>query len=258
MPAALILIAVPVVALSGAACANAPGPRQTGPTTVSWPATSTPARTPTTVVQLDRLAAADQSTSGSRITSPLLKTSTGDELLLAFISADGPKGSTQRITNVTGGGLSWSLAARANPALGTAEVWQAYVTARVTIRVTAALLYSGYDGSIVLTSFTGAARTTAASATGGARTGPPSVTVTTTIPGSTVWAVGHDWDHAIHRTPNPGQALIHEYVDNRVHDTFWVQDTEATIPEAGTVVTMGDSHPTTDRWELAVVEISPT
>ena len=40
-------------------------------------------------------------------------------------------------------------------------------------------------------------------------------------------------------------------------DTFWVQQVNAPVPAAGTVVTIADSAPTTDRWNFAAVEINP-
>jgi hypothetical protein len=40
-----------------------------------------------------------------------------------------------------------------------------------------------------------------------------------------------------------------------VGDTYWVQRRSATTPAAGTVVTINDTAPTTDRWNLSLVEI---
>jgi hypothetical protein len=69
-----------------------------------------------------------------------------------------------------------------------------------------------------------------------------------------VFGVGNDWDNAIPRTPGPDQALVHQFLAP-VNDTFWVQRVVPVIPSSGTSVTLNDVAPTTDRWNLAVVEI---
>jgi hypothetical protein len=40
-------------------------------------------------------------------------------------------------------------------------------------------------------------------------------------------------------------------------DTLWVQRQNAATPAAGTAVTISDTAPTNDRWNLAVIEIIP-
>ena len=40
-------------------------------------------------------------------------------------------------------------------------------------------------------------------------------------------------------------------------DTYWVQRISSAIPASGTSVTLGDVAPTSDRWNLAVVEVVP-
>src|SRR5262249_60094339 len=54
---------------------------------------------------------------------------------------DGPGGgSSQTISSVTGGGLTWTLRPRANSRPGTAEIWQAVASAAVSnVTVTATL-----------------------------------------------------------------------------------------------------------------------
>jgi len=67
-------------------------------------------------------------------------------------------------------------------------------------------------------------------------------------------AGGVDWNHAIPRTPRPNQTLAHQYLAP-VDDTYWVQRVIPVIPVSGTSVTLNDVAPTSDRWNLAVVEI---
>jgi hypothetical protein len=58
------------------------------------------------------------------------------------------------------------------------------------------------------------------------------------------------------RSPVPGQTVVHEFLDPAGGNTGWVQASGPTSA-ANSVVTMGDSFPTLDRWELAAVEIPP-
>jgi RHS repeat-associated protein len=207
-------------------------------------------------VGTDQVVSADQKTAAGKITSPTVKTTKPNELILAFVSADGPQTGPQRITKVTGGGLTWTLASRSNGALGTAEVWQAHAATTITDKITATLAVAGYDGSITIATFTGAAATVGATGTGSGTTGAPTATLTTTINTRVVWAAGHAWTHSAAVTPVIGQSLVHQYRDTRVRDTYWTQKAPTT-PRAGTKVTIADTTPTKDRWELAAVEITP-
>jgi hypothetical protein len=71
-----------------------------------------------------------------------------------------------------------------------------------------------------------------------------------------VWAIGDDWDNGIARTPGPGQTLADQFLSPS-GDTFWVQRRPEPTPVAGTTVTINDTAPTTDRWNLALVEVPP-
>ncbi len=69
-------------------------------------------------------------------------TTSANELLLAFVSADGPPpgGGKTTVTKVTGGGLTWQLVARSNAQLGDAEIWRAFAPGILTnVTVTATL-----------------------------------------------------------------------------------------------------------------------
>jgi hypothetical protein len=43
-----------------------------------------------------------------------------------------------------------------------------------------------------------------------------------------------------------------------VGDTFWVQRVTNPIPASGTSVTINDTAPTTDRYNLTICEIRPS
>src|SRR5262249_37669504 len=66
----------------------------------------------------------DRSTSGTTLVSPALSTTSGNELLLAFIASDNPSGVT--VTGITGAGLTWQLVRRTNAQLGDTEIWRAF------------------------------------------------------------------------------------------------------------------------------------
>jgi RHS repeat-associated protein len=205
---------------------------------------------------VDQVVSKNQTIRSSRLKSSAITTSGGDRLILAFVSADGPGRSRQRVRRVSGGGLSWSRVARANQQRGTAEVWQAHaMTSLAAVKITARLRYAR-RGSITVAAFAGAAATVGASAVGSARFGPPAVAMTTTKANSVVWAAGQDPDRAKARMPNSGQTLVHEFLDRRSKNTYWVQRTDS-IATAGTKVTIGDAASSKDDWELAAVEITP-
>src|SRR5207253_4300132 len=143
---------------------------------------------------------------------------------LAFVSADAP--GSQSVVSVSGGGLSWSPAARANTVAGTAEVWQAYATAPLTgASVVATLRSSGQSGGITVAAFRGAAAAVGATAVASAASGAPQVPVTATKAGSLLWAVGQDPDRAAPRTPLGGQSVVHESLGLMGGGTAWVQAT---------------------------------
>ena len=56
------------------------------------------------------------------------------------------------------------------------------------------------------------------------------------------------------RTAGTGQTIVDQYLPS-VGDTYWVQRQNTTTASAGTPVTINDTAPTTDKWDLAVVEI---
>jgi hypothetical protein len=69
-----------------------------------------------------------------------------------------------------------------------------------------------------------------------------------------VLGVGNDYDDAISRTPGANQRLVDEYLAP-TGDTYWVQTQNALIPASGTVVTINDTAPNFDRYNLTICEI---
>ncbi len=190
------------------------------------------------------------------LTSPSLSTSAADELIVAFVSGDGPAGSGKQTFTVTGAGLTWTLAKRSNTQSGDSEIWWARASGTLSAQtVKATPSAGGFHGSLVVVAFTKAAGI-GVTATSSAASGTPDLSLANTGSGSWVYAVGNDWDSAIGRTPVSGQTLVHQRVDTGTGDTFWVQSTTAPNPSAGTV-DIHDSAPTSDQWNYAGVEVLP-
>src|SRR2546426_131149 len=62
--------------------------------------------------------------------------------------------------------------------------------------------------------------------------------------------------HPIARTLGPGQSLVHQALAP-VGDTYWVQRQSSPTPLSGTSVTINDTAPTGDRYNLSIVEVLP-
>lgn len=203
----------------------------------------------------DQLASANDSSKAASIVSPAVTTRVTGELILAAVTANGPRGKKQRVNAVSGGHLKWSLAVRSNAGQGTSEIWQARATGRLAhVKITAALSVKGYDGSITVATFTGAGPIGSVAAASASKGGPV-VPVKTSAASSVIWAAGVDWEHARARVPASGQALVHQDVDAKTSSTYWVQRTAA-IPAAKTPVEVADTAPANDGWELSAVEIT--
>ena len=204
-------------------------------------------------LSVDRVVFSDGS--GTRVT-PAFTTATAGELLVAFASAAGPTSTSLKQTvTVSGAGLTWTLVRRVNAQFGTSEIWSAPAPARLTnATVTATASRSGFDQSLTVVAFIGADGT---GATGGASafTGPSTASLTTTEAGSLVYGVGNDSARATARTLGANQTMTHQFIDTNIGETFWVQSITSPVANSGTVATINDTAPTSDRWNLATVEI---
>ena len=76
-------------------------------------------------LSIDVIASGDRSSTTGSITTSAFSTSAGNELMLAFVSADSLGLPNVTVRSVSGGGLTWQLVQRANTQLGTAEIWRA-------------------------------------------------------------------------------------------------------------------------------------
>jgi hypothetical protein len=220
------------------------------------------------VVQYATLAIdANASTLGAKaatVSSPSFSTTTGNELLLAFIATDYLSGTNTTVTGVSGAGLTWVLVARANSQSGTSEIWRAFASNPLLNVTATATLSQSVISSITVLSFTGVDTTgtngsgaIGATKTAGAAKAAPTATLVTTRNNSWVFGVGNDYDNATARTLGANQSLVQQYLTS-AGDTYWVQRQNATTPLSGTSVTINDTAPTGDRYNLAIVEVLPS
>jgi Abnormal spindle-like microcephaly-assoc'd, ASPM-SPD-2-Hydin len=205
----------------------------------------------------------NQNSASSKITSPAFSTSAPNQLVLALVATDSTGSNNATVQSVTGAGLTWVLVKRTNTQAGTAEIWRAFAPAVLSsVKVTAALSQSVLSSMTIL-SFTGVPTTgtngsgaIGAVASGSASKGAPAASLVATQSGSLVVGVGNDYDNAIARTPVAGQTLVNQVLSS-TGDTYWVQRVNAPISAKGTTVTVGDSAPTSDRYNLSICEIVP-
>lgn len=216
------------------------------------------------ILTIDTVSSADSSSANSQSSTAQFSTTGSNELLLAFISSDSSTSGGNTVTSVTGAGLTWQLAARANGVLGDAEIWRAFAPAVLSSATISASLAQSAASSITVVAFAGVdssgsngSGAVGATAIFSATSGAPTGSVTTTRDGSWVFAVGTDWDNAITRTIGSNQTMVHQYLSS-ANDTYWVQRQNSASSQAGTGVTMNDIAPSTDKYNFALVEVLPT
>lgn len=176
------------------------------------------------------------------------------ETLLALVSADGPQSGRQSAT-VSGGGLRWTLAARANAGPGDAEIWEAIASQPSGVSgITATLAVPGYDEALSVIAMEGADGTGAGGAAAGS-SGAPHLSLKTVAATSLVFAVGNDWDRAVARQLPVGWVFLDQLLNVQTGDTFWSQYTNQPTGAAGSTVSVADTQPTGDHWNLAAVEL---
>jgi Domain of unknown function (DUF4082)/Bacterial Ig domain len=210
---------------------------------------------------IDAVKSVSRSTNATTLVSGAFSTTSSNELLVAFISADYLGGANTTVTGVTGAGLTWVLVKRTNVQSGSSEIWRAFApTTLANVSVTATLSKS-VAGSMTVVSFSnvdtsGTSGSGAIGATAGTNSigGPPTATLVTTRNNSLVFGVGNDFDNAIARTLGPNQTMVNQYLAT-IGDTYWVQRTTTAVAASGTSVTLNDTAPTGDRYNFSICEI---
>jgi hypothetical protein len=213
-------------------------------------------------VTIDATVSGDNGSAATSITTPSFSTTSANELLLAFVATDSLS-SNMTVTGITGAGLTWSLVQRTNTQGGTAEIWRAFAATTLSDVTVTANLSQKVVSSITVMSFAGVDATGSggsgaigATASANAASGAPTGSLTTTRNNSWVLGVGNDYDKAVARTVGANQVLVHQYL-SATGDTYWVQRQNAPTPVSGTKVTINDTAPTGDRYNLSLVEVLP-
>jgi hypothetical protein len=212
-------------------------------------------------LSVDATVSTGRSTKATTIVSPAFSTTTANQLVLAFVAADNVSAAATTVSGVTGGGLTWALVRRTNTQRGTAEIWRALAPAALNGATATATLSQSVAAAITIvsvkgvdTSGSGGSGAIGATGSGAANPGAPTASLTTTRANSLVIGVGVDWDNATSRTPGPNQTVVSQFLTTG-GDTFWVQRTSALTAAAGTVVTINDTAPTGDRYDLTICEL---
>jgi uncharacterized protein (TIGR03437 family) len=227
-------------------------------TAASFTATGAPAS-----ITIDATVSQDRSRSSNSIAVSALSTVSANELLLALIATGAVTGTSSpvMVTGVSGGGLTWVLVNRTQVQRGTAEIWSAFAPTPLTGVSITATLSDSLAASITVMSFAGVNTTGAngsgaigATGNGNALSGAPQATLITTQNNSLVIGVGTDTSNAIARTIGSGQTMVHQYLAS-VSNTYWVQGMSSATAASGTSVTINDSAPTGDPYNLSIVEI---
>jgi hypothetical protein len=218
---------------------------------------------PSNSITLDVNKSQDGAKAATTIASPAFSTATTNELLLAFVSTDYLRGANTTVTGISGAGLTWTLVQRTNGQSGSAEIWRAFAASTLSNVTVTASLSQSVISSMTVMSFAGVstAGTNGSGAIGAvgsksAATGAPTASLVSTTNNSWVIGVGNDFDNAIARTVGTGQTLVHQYL-TPTGDTYWVQMQTNPVPVAGTTVTINDTAPTKDRFNLSILEILP-
>jgi IgGFc binding protein/Bacterial Ig-like domain (group 1) len=255
------------VSVTSGSVPNSPAVSLTTPGTYYWvasysgdsanqPSASTCGSETETVATPTTAPVVDDSCNGigtGSVTNNGLDISQTNELVVAYVAADGPAAGGQSIT-VSGSGLTWTRVAQENGAAGDAEVWVAKAGSKKTVNVTAKAAKGGYHIVLEDVSYKNATGVGAHGVFFSA-SGAPSGAIKTTQANSWVWGVGFDWANAKARTVGSGQTLFSQNLDKPSKNTFWTQSTTSPTPVAGTTVTINDTAPTGDPYDLVLVEI---
>jgi hypothetical protein len=201
-------------------------------------------------------------TNGTTFTSNAVTTTSTNELILAIIGINPSLSSVTTNKTLTGGGLTWTLAARRNANDGTAEVWYAFATSTLSsVSLTGTVSTTGCNGNncagvISIITFTGANQATpiGATSTNGSSSGTPTSTLTTTQAGSWVLGSLFNWSNNTAPTAGGGQTVFGS-VAGATGERYWGQRQNATTTNSGTKVTINDTAPTAIDYSEAIVEV---
>ena len=151
--------------------------------------------------------------------------------------------------------MKWKLVRRANSRPGDAEIWAGEAKRVIKNKfVKSSLKVKGYDQQLTVIAVQESIGVGASAGASG-QSGPPEVSLTTAAAGTLVYAVGSDTSAATARTLGANQVLLAQNLDTAIGNTFWSQYQGATTGPMGEVVTLADTAPSGDHWNMAAVEV---
>ena len=198
------------------------------------------------------------SSQGAGTRSVAVTTATPGVLLVAFVGADGPAGANLQSATVAGGaGLTWTRARQQSVKSGVAEIWTARAANAGTYTITSTLSNAQFNQQqLTVVGFTNVSAVGAVNGTStpGAAAVVASTNLVTLGAGSVVYAVGLDWATLTTRTVGAGQTRLAQYLPPTFIAT-WVQRLNGVTGAAGSTVTLNTTTPTSNQWNMAVIEL---
>lgn len=195
--------------------------------------------------------------------------------LLAMVGRNGALTGDDDTGTISGAGVTWTLAGRKSAVGATGQIsggtaqpsctelwWASSATALTAQTITDTATQPGnagvgYDHAVQLLVFTGAETTWGgAISAGGAASGLPSMSLTTTRAAAWVFASATDWAANGNATAGASQTIQSQYTNTgQISIHFWRQT--ATTSSSGTSVTDNVTAPSAEQWNGLIIEIRP-
>jgi len=106
-------------------------------------------------VTVDAIVPVDQGAKKTSVSTGRFSTASGNELILAFVSADSTSSTNVTVNSVSGAGLTWARVIRTNVQRGTAEIWRAFAPLALSSVTVTASLSQSVSSSMTVMSFSG-------------------------------------------------------------------------------------------------------
>lgn len=210
----------------------------------------------------DVVAAASWSSSLTNANTPSFQTNYPNELVLCIVTLDQ---SSNTVTGMTGGSLTWTNVLRANTNSGSCEVWYAWVPTPKGA-FTNNMTFSGSvpSGAFITAGLVGADSTSGngssafgATATGTSSSAAPTINLTTTRNNSWVYTAMNDPQHSSTLTIGSNQTMFRTINDATSGSCSAIGRQTALTPAAGTVVASNWTSPSVDSCNILAIEILP-
>jgi RHS repeat-associated protein len=201
---------------------------------------------PVTVVSAARTHTASKR---GKLSAGPLTTSSANTLLLAFVSAQGPKRG-QKVRGIGGGGLRWSLVTEAASPQGTSSIWRARApTPLAHATFTATLAKSGYGGMLDVLAFGLGATVGSAAKRSGARSTPSLALPASGV--ATILAVAHDSSVSRGRKAVGSGHVTDQALGGKRGGSSW------TLSAQGGTGSVGLGGARSASWSMAAVAVLP-